>query len=425
MRIGLVSYEYPPQSGFGGVGTYCFRLAGALGRAGHEVVVLAGPTEPELVERPQANVTLHRIPARYAPTSRLPGVRFAFWRLAALFDRAHPIVWHWMKWNLASGAALSRIDAQTPLDVIEAPEHAANGLLVGRMRRWPTVIRIHGPWDLFFGINRTAGVGMNRLLTWLEQRSMDYADVVTAPSRTMAAFMGEKWRLAETPVALPNFMDVPAAPAPLPAAGEAQRIVCAGRLERFKGQDTLVKAFARIAADHPRAELVLIGPDHWEKRRTFSQVVDQLVHNPEIRKRVRLTGAIPLAEVQKHLRGAAIAVICSSGFESFSFSTLEAMAAARPIVGSRVGAVPELLDHGRCGLTAAPGDVAQFAEALDRLLSDRALCLRLSLAAHARARKCYDTQAVLPGFVKVFEEARKRFRERKRPKARELYRFPA
>ena len=41
MRIGLVSYEYPPQSGLGGVGTYTFRLAGALGRAGHDVIVLA------------------------------------------------------------------------------------------------------------------------------------------------------------------------------------------------------------------------------------------------------------------------------------------------------------------------------------------------------------------------------------------------
>ena len=56
MRLGLVSYEYPPQSGFGGVGTYVYRLAGALAKAGHEVVVLAGPTDvPE--EWPQENVT--------------------------------------------------------------------------------------------------------------------------------------------------------------------------------------------------------------------------------------------------------------------------------------------------------------------------------------------------------------------------------
>src|SRR6476646_12103506 len=183
MRIGLVSYEYPPQSGFGGVGTYVFRLAGALGRAGHEVVVLAGPTD-QGAERPQPNVTLHRIDAYYDPP-KVPGLRYLWWTMLAPFmDRAHRIVWHWMKWNLASGQALLRIHEKTPLDVIEAPEHAANGLLVGSMRLWPTVIRLHGPWDLFFGINRTQGTARNRLLTWMEQRSCDHADVVTAPSRT-------------------------------------------------------------------------------------------------------------------------------------------------------------------------------------------------------------------------------------------------
>jgi glycosyltransferase involved in cell wall biosynthesis len=106
-------------------------------------------------------------------------------------------------------------------------------------------------------------------------------------------------------------------------------------------------------------------------------------------------------------------VICSSGFESFSFSTLEAMAAARPIIGSRVGAVPELLDNGRCGLTAAPGNVAQLSDALDTLLGDRAMCERLGLLAHGRARERYDTAAALPLFLAAYERAIQRFRRRK------------
>jgi glycosyltransferase involved in cell wall biosynthesis len=408
MRIGLVSYEYPPQSGFGGVGTYVYRLAGALGRAGHEVVVLAGPTDVA-TEWPQPNVTLHRIEAYYDPP-RIPGMRFLWWKVIAKYlEKFHRIVWHWLKWNMASGPALLKIHERTPLDVIEAPEHAANGLFAGRMRRWPMVIRLHGPWDLFFGINRTKGAALNRLLTFLERRSCDYADVLTAPSRTMAAFMHDRWRLPTMPTPVPNFMDVPEHAAPLPPAEDAQRIVCAGRLERFKGQDTLVKAFARIAVKHPKAELVLIGPDQWSTKFTFSQWVDRIVPDPDIRRRIHLPGPQPLEQVQEALRGAAVAVVCSSGFESFSFSTLEAMAWARPIIGSRVGAVPELLDHGKCGLTAAPGNVPQFAEALETLLSDRALCERLGGAAHEKARRYYDTVAVLPVFVETFERARKIF----------------
>jgi glycogen(starch) synthase len=412
MRIGLVSYEYPPQSGFGGVGTYVYRLAGALGKAGHEVVVIAGPTDvPE--EWPQHNVTLHRVEAYYDPP-HIPGMRFLWWNIVAKYlERYHRIVWHWLKWDLASGGAVERIHRQTPLDVIEAPEHAANGLVAGRLRKWPTVIRLHGPWDLFFGINRTHGSALNRLLTFLERYSCKYADIVTAPSRTMAAFIHERWRLPILPTAVPNFMDVPEQAAPLPPPDGKQIIVCAGRLERFKGQDTLVKAFARSGARHPRAELVLIGPDQWSAQFTFSQLVDREVTNPDVRRRVQLTGPQPLAKVQEALRGATIAVICSSGFESFSFSTLEAMAWARPIIGSRVGAIPELLDQGRCGLTVAPGNVAQFAEALEKLLTDDSLCQRLGKAAHEKARRCYDTAAALPHFIDVFEKARFAFAAKK------------
>jgi glycosyltransferase involved in cell wall biosynthesis len=414
MRVGLVSCEYPPQLGLGGVGTYTFRLAEALGLAGCDVSVLCGPTETHMSEIPLKNVTVHRQAAYYDPPWRVPGVRFLWWRAIAPFlERSNRTAWHWIKWNLASGEALQRVHARTPLDVIEAPEHAANGLLVGSMRQWPTVIRLHGPWDLFFGINATQGTALNRLLTWMEHRSCRYADVLTAPSKTMAAFMHERWRLRELPTPAPNFMNVPEEPAPLPSPSDVQRIVCAGRLERFKGQDTLVKAFARIGAKHPSAELHLLGPDQWDHRYSFSQLVDRLVPDPSVRKRVILTGPVPLAMVQQALRGAAIAVICSSGFESFSFSTLEAMAAARPIVASRVGALPELLDNGRCGLTAAPGNPQHVADALETLLTNRPLCERLSLAAHTRAKEHYDTQAAIPLFLAAYEQAQQRFRKRK------------
>jgi glycosyltransferase involved in cell wall biosynthesis len=366
------------------------------------VVVLAGPaTEADV---PQANVAVHRIAAHYDPPGRL--ARMIYWRAATFAGRAHPIVAHWMRWNLASVAALEAIHRRTPLDVIEAPEHAANGLFVARARRWPTVIRVHGPWDLFYGLNRTKGTAMNRMLTALERRSLKYADVVTTPSRTMAEMIARKWRLPRVPKAVPNFMDVPGELAPLPAAGEAPRIVCAGRLEGFKGQDTLVKAFAIVGERHPTAELHLIGPDQWSPRRSFASWVDRWVARPEVRRRVILHGPRPLTVVQEELRRATLAVICSTGFESFSFSTLEAMAAGRAIVGSRSGAIPELLDEGRCGAIAERGDTAAFAAEIEGLLGDRALCERLGAAAHARARAVYDTGVVIPQMIREFERAR-------------------
>jgi glycosyltransferase involved in cell wall biosynthesis len=407
MRVGLVSYEFPPQGGLGGVGTYAFRLAGALGKSGHEVVVLAGPSEGR--ETRLENVTVHRLPARYDPPVRSRACRWLYWRMARLLDISNPLVWHWLRWDMASGQALMDIHRCTPLDVIEAPEHAANGLVVGKMRHWPTALRLHGPWELFFGINRNQGTSLNLLLSELEKRSLFHADVVTTPSRTMAAFMQKRWHLPSAPQAIPNFMDVPTRPVPLPRLGSEQRIVCAGRIERFKGQDNLVKAFASIADRHPRSRLVLIGPDQWSRKQSFSAAIDAMVPNPEIRRRIDLSGAVSLSETQQELRRARVVVVPSSGFESFSFSTLEAMAAARPTIVSRAGAMPELLDYGHCGMIVTPGKVSELADALDRLLSDRDLCEKLAVCAHERARSEYDTQAVLPAFIASYREARERF----------------
>lgn len=407
MRIGLVSYEYPPQGGLGGVGTYTFRLAHALGRAGHEVVVLAGPSEGREIRLER--VTVHRLPARYDPPVRFKGWRWLYWRMAKMLDVANPLVWHWLRWDMASSTALRDIHRCTPLDVIEAPEHAGNGLLVGRMRSWPTVVRVHGPWDLFFGINRNQGMALNRLLAEVERRSVEHADVITTPSRSMASFIQKKWKLNQLPRAIPNFMDVPRRAAPLPKWGEEARIVCAGRIERFKGQDTLVRAFASVARKHPSASLVLVGPDQWSKKGSFAQAVEEMVPDAEIRRRIELTGPLSLGRTQEELRKASIIVVPSSGFESFSFSTLEAMAAARPTIVSRAGAMPELMDYGRCGMIVSPGEVSELATALDRLLADRCLCEKLAYCAHERAREEYDTDVVLPKLLEAFREARERF----------------
>jgi glycosyltransferase involved in cell wall biosynthesis len=408
MRIGLVSYEYPPQRGLGGVGTYTFRLAGALGRAGHEVIVLAGPSEGQ--EYGQYNVTVHRLPARYDPPVNLRGIKFLYWRVfARLMNSANPLVWHWLRWDLASSAALLDIHRSTPLDVIEAPEHAANGLFSGIAGHWPMVLRIHGPWDLFFGINRNDGAALNVLLANLEKQSLQYAHVTTVPSRSMGNFITRRWHLPRPPMVIPNFMDVPNFRPPLPDDWEPQRIVCAGRIERFKGQDVLVKAFAMIARKHPNARLLLIGPDQWSRKQRFSEVVESLVRDEEIRSRIELRGPQALGPTQYELRQAAVAVVPSTGFESFSFSTLEAMAAGRPTIVSRAGAMPELVDYGRCGQIFTPGDAAGLAESLDRLLSDRELRDNFAACAHERARFIYDTEAVLPDFVSTYELARERF----------------
>jgi glycogen synthase len=406
MRIGLVSYEYPPQAGLGGVGTYMFRLASALGRAGHEVHVICGPATGETAALP--NVIVHRVEATYdlRHPSRL--VRFAFWKLlAGPLARANPTVWHWLRWVLASHEAIDRISRQFPFDVVEAPEHAAAGWMAGEIHRWPILLRLHCPWELFVRINRIPFDLTHRLLAHLERRTVArYADAITAPSHAMRKEVERSWTLRRPVRVIPNFMDVPADAAPLPPDEGPQRIVCTGRMEPLKGQDTLARAFAIVAHKHPRAELHLVGPDQWPEGQSFAQLLVKLVPDERVRARIHLPGPRPLEEVGQRLREARLACVSSVGFESFSYSACEAMAAARPVVVSDVGALPELIEHERCGLVVPPRDPHPLASAIDRLLSDRELSDSLRLAAHARAKERYDAPVVLPQIIAAYHEAR-------------------
>ncbi len=405
MRIGLVSYEYPPQQGLGGVGTYMFRLAGALGRAGHEVHVIAGPSDRSPV--PQPNVRLHRIPARFEIRSHNTALRWLYWQgLARFMAWMHPLIWHWIKWDLASHQAIQEIDAAHPLDLIEVPEHAANGWMAGTIHRWPIVMRMHCPWELFVRINRFPFNPMNRVLSMLERRAARcYADAVTVPSRAMRNVVEKTWDLRRPPVVFPNFMDIAETQHVLPPESSDPHIVCVGRIEPLKGQDTLARAFAIVARKYPRARLVIVGPDRWPGKLRFAELLPKLVPDAEVRSRIELPGAVPLEKVGQMLRAARVAVISSRGFESFSYAALESLAAGRPVVATATGALPEIIEHEQTGLIVPAADPRSMADAIDRLLADRTYSEALAGAGFESARERYHTPHVLPRILASYEEA--------------------
>jgi len=405
MRIGLVSYEYPPQQGLGGVGTYMFRLAGALGRAGHEVHVIAGPSDRSPV--PQPNVRLHRIPAKFEIRTNNTALRWLYWQgLARFMAWMHPLIWHWIKWDLASHQAIQEIDAIHRLDLIEAPEHAANGWMAGTIHRWPIVLRMHCPWELFVRINRFPFNPMNRVLAMLERRTARcYADAVTVPSQAMKNVVTKSWELRRPPVVFPNFMDIPETLHPLPPENGKPHIVCIGRIEPLKGQDTLARAFSMIAPKYPGARLVIIGPDRWPGKHRFSELLPKIVPDSEIRSRIDLPGAVPLENVSNMLRAARVAVISSRGFESFSYAALESLAAARPVIATATGALPEIVEHEQTGLIVPAADPRSMATAMDRLLSDRSYSEQLAAAGFESARQRCHTPRVMPHILQTYEEA--------------------
>jgi glycosyltransferase involved in cell wall biosynthesis len=98
------------------------------------------------------------------------------------------------------------------------------------------------------------------------------------------------------------------------------------------------------------------------------------------------------------------AFACPSVYEPFGIINLEAMACERPVVASAVGGIPEVVVPGRTGFLVPPADPRALAEALNRLLRDRALARGMGLAGRRRAEDHFSWTAIAAKTWRMYEE---------------------
>jgi glycosyltransferase involved in cell wall biosynthesis len=155
-----------------------------------------------------------------------------------------------------------------------------------------------------------------------------------------------------------------------------------GRFIRDKGQDIAIKALSRLSA---RAHLALIG-DHatpWGRdMRLRSQ-------SASARDRIHLVGFRD--DAREQLADFDL-LVAPSRREALSLTLIEAAAAGVPVVASRIGGVPEVVLDGETGILVPPEDAVSLAAAIDSLITDPALRVRLGQA----ARRCYEDHFVSP-----------------------------
>jgi glycosyltransferase involved in cell wall biosynthesis len=193
---------------------------------------------------------------------------------------------------------------------------------------------------------------------------------------------------------VPN--SVPLPPAPDRAAEEPGRVLFLGQLERRKGVYELLEAFAALLPAFPAARLVLGGQGEVAQLRRRAAELG-------IEGRVVLLGWIDGPEKQAELARAAVFCLPSHA-EGLPMAMLEAMAAGKPVVVTPVGGILDAVQHGANGLLVAPGQVAQLAGALGRLLGDAGLRRRLGQAARATIAARFDAAVVSGRISDIYRE---------------------
>ncbi|PAU97545.1 hypothetical protein CK240_08705 [Paracoccus salipaludis] len=181
--------------------------------------------------------------------------------------------------------------------------------------------------------------------------------------------------LQERAVVIPNFCD--AVPFRRASPGPDCHFVAAGRLDRQKGFDLLIRAFARVPHLGARLTIFGEGPER--------APLENLVRASGLEGRVSLPGIV---RGPQEWLGAGHVLVVSSRFEGFSNVVAEATCSGLPVVSFDCPYGPsEMIVEGRNGFLVPPGDVAALAGAMTRLAADPALRNRLGQAAHIAAAR--------------------------------------
>jgi glycosyltransferase involved in cell wall biosynthesis len=295
-------------------------------------------------------------------------------------------------------------------DILHAHLFLANvaARVAGHFAGVPVVITSHHDTDLWMR-------APHRLV---ERLTAKWSDRIVTCSEAVRRYAIERHGLPAARVrTLRNAIEVPAAP-----AGEAERaaarrdlgaddgdivIATLGRLdEPKKGLAIFLEAAATVAAAEPRARFALVGD---------GPARADLERQAETRG---LGGRLVFAGERRDVFGVLAGVdifVQPSLWEGFGLTVIEAMAAARPVVASRVGGVPEALRDGVDGLLVPPGEPAALAQAILRLARDPDLRGRFGSAGRARARSEFGLDGLVDATIAMYDELLATGRPRTRP----------
>jgi len=351
MRLLLISQDFPPA--MGGIQTYTAELAPRLAARCERFLLIAPAHPASRAFDATLDYEVHRLPIRpdLLVLRAIPHVM----RIARRerFDLAFHV-----QWPTAFSSILSKL-------VTGYPRHRA--------------ISLHGKDAVFHPFD----VGwLNRGYDALRRLALASADGVLPVSRFLAD-RGEALGVAPDAIhVIPNGTNpevfYPEAVPNLRSTFDADAhpiVFSAGRLVPKKGFDTAIRAMELVVDALPDARLLIAGNGPEEDRlRTLTRQLN-------LRDHVRFLGPIPHHDLRRYYNLADVFLMAGhevpGDVEGFGLVYLEANACGTPVIGSRVGGVPDAIQHEQTGLLVPPRSPDATAQAVLRLLRDSELARRL------------------------------------------------
>jgi glycosyltransferase involved in cell wall biosynthesis len=154
-----------------------------------------------------------------------------------------------------------------------------------------------------------------------------------------------------------------------------------GRIEEAKGVHILLKALPKILKENKKLHLKIVG--------SGSQInyIKNLAKELGVANFVKFSGHLSSKQIMNLNSRATIIIVPSLWPEPFGIVGLEAMGFGKPVIGTRVGGIPEWLENGKAGYLVDPGNSNQISDKVIQLISDRKKYLRMSKNARIKAEQ--------------------------------------
>ncbi|HBA67258.1 MAG TPA: hypothetical protein DCZ48_13975 [Methylococcaceae bacterium] len=194
-------------------------------------------------------------------------------------------------------------------------------------------------------------------------------------------------------VVVPNFVALQ----PLNKEPDRPTLVFLGRLTQEKGFFDLLNAIALLQNRYPDLLVRICGEGDFI-------IIKELLRQLNILNLVRLEGWVD-GDLKRQMLCNASVFVLPSYVEGLPMGVLEAMSCGLPVIATRVGGIPDIIEHEVNGILVESGHPKELADQIARLLSDTAFRKRLAVAGRQTIKQRYSVEAVLPSLENLYRQA--------------------
>ena len=385
MRIGFITYEFPPDIAQGGIATYVQQASLILQNRGHEVEVFCGSHERTVIEKVNG-ILIHRLqtvdPASFSRD------------IVDIFSMRH---------------------LEQSFDIIESPEIHANALLIKeKFPNLPLVVKLHMPLYLqmqlinfyipwwiklrfFFGALRRGRIkfyGQYNFKKDVDYQLTSIADGIVSPSTSLKHITIRNWRIKERSITVIPYPFKPSQKLfDVSLENHSQNTISfIGKLNVQKGVINLIKVIKKVSKRHPNVMFRLVGNDSNVPLANIKMSVFIKEKLKGFEKNYIITGGLSYDEVMSEIENTSICIFPSI-WENFPLVCLEAMSAGRAIIGSKQGGMKEMLSEG-AGILIDPLDIHEMTDAVLQLLNNQQLRQELGATARQKLLSNYNSDII-------------------------------